>query len=368
MDFLHALPIALFSLVLCLVLIPAILQLSERVGWYDLPDGRKWHRSPVPSTGGIAIMIVLLVALLLAPGGRAFTAFHATELGGMILLAIIGVFDDRKGVTPAIRFAVEILLATLIAWSGTRITDLGGFMGVHDLPVPVQYPLTVLVIVGLTNAFNLVDGIDGLSGSLTMSITLVLVGTMVFIGLGDRMHLLLALGGAALGFLFYNWNPARIFMGDGGSLPIGYVLAVSGISIVQDASSATEHYPMVAGVVAAAFMGIVMDTLRVFLGRIRRGRSPFSPDRTHLHHWFLRNLHPPGTAVRAILLAQAYTVLLTVLLMDVIGFTGMIALQAGSQVILIAVLRTRASFRTSYRLVRGVERMNDRDIAWRTQR
>jgi UDP-GlcNAc:undecaprenyl-phosphate GlcNAc-1-phosphate transferase len=193
MQFARSLPVALLGLVLGLVLVPAIIQLSKRAGWYDVPDVRKWHRDPIPATGGIAIMVSLFAALLIAGNGRSFIMHHAIEVLGMAVLAFIGVFDDRKGVAPNVRFVVELLLAALVAANGTRITDMGGFLGMHALPVLPQYVLTVLVIVGLTNAFNLVDGIDGLAGSLAISTGAVLVGAALLNGRTDLLPLLLAL-------------------------------------------------------------------------------------------------------------------------------------------------------------------------------
>jgi UDP-GlcNAc:undecaprenyl-phosphate GlcNAc-1-phosphate transferase len=127
---------------------------------------------------------------------------------------------------------------------------------------------------------------------------------------------------------------------------------------VNEAALTDKHLSATTAVVAAAFIGIVVDTLRVFLGRVGRGRSPFSPDRTHLHHWFLRNLHTPKAAVRSMLLAQALTVVLSLLLVDVVGLTLLIVVQVVVQWLLITSLRTRWCFRRSYRMVRGIERMS----------
>jgi UDP-N-acetylmuramyl pentapeptide phosphotransferase/UDP-N-acetylglucosamine-1-phosphate transferase len=185
---------------------------------------------------------------------------------------------------------IQLALATLIAFSGVRINNLNGIFGVHELPVTAQYTLTILIIAGITNAFNLIDGIDGLAGGLGF-MSLVIIGLFLTLS-GDANIALIAfaLAGGLLGFLYYNFNPARIFMGDTGSLVLGFVIAVLTVRLIQFNTAGSFKLIQHAPVFGLSLVMIpVFDTLRVFAARIWRGRSPFDPDKTHIHHLLTNN-------------------------------------------------------------------------------
>ncbi|HQV06346.1 MAG TPA: MraY family glycosyltransferase [Chitinophagaceae bacterium] len=274
----------LSAFVVSLILIPIIIRLINKYNIYDMPNARKEHAAPIPTMGGIAIVAGMFMALLLwfpfANSEMQISFFFA-----VIILFALGMLDDLKDISATYKFVVQLALAFLMAVAGLRITSFEGLFGIYDLPVMAQYSFTVLTIVGITNAFNLIDGIDGLAGGLgfmsliTLGIFLTLSGDINF------AMLAFALAGALLGFLYFNMNPAKIFMGDTGSLVLGFVtavlclrlIAVNQIAINPDLPKATVF---VLGIVLIP----VFDTLRVFATRIRYGQSPFAPDKTHIHH------------------------------------------------------------------------------------
>jgi UDP-N-acetylmuramyl pentapeptide phosphotransferase/UDP-N-acetylglucosamine-1-phosphate transferase len=206
------------------------------------------------------------------------------------VLFILGILDDLHNISARNKFVIQLATASLIAFSGMRITHLNGLFGIDALPAVFQYLITVLAIAGVTNAFNLIDGIDGLAGGLGF-MSLLMLGLFLALG-GDNTTAIIAfaLAGGLLGFLYYNFNPARIFMGDTGSLLLGFVVSVLCIRLMQlnigHPNALLPHVPVFT-------LGIVLipvfDTMRVFGLRMRKGKSPFSPDKTHIHHLLTNN-------------------------------------------------------------------------------
>ena len=283
-DYKFALLCFVTAFITTLIAIPPIISLIKRYRLYDMPNARKEHSNPVPTMGGIAIVGGMMFALILwfpfsYEIGQVCFFFSIAVLFGL------GIMDDVKDLSAKYKFIIQIGLATLIALSGIRIHSFEGLFGIYELPIVSQYTFTVLAIVGITNAFNLVDGIDGLAGGLGF-MSLVTVGMFLTIS-GDNNTALVAfaLAGGILAFLYFNFNPARIFMGDTGSLVLGFVVSVLCIRLLQ--VNALHETPMLQGAPVFA-LGIVLipvfDTLRVFTIRIWKGKSPFQADRTHIHH------------------------------------------------------------------------------------
>ena len=283
-DYKFALLCFLTAFVVTLITIPPIIALIRKYRLYDLPNDRKIHTSPIPTMGGIAILAGMMTALFLwLPFTREIAQvcffFSVTVLFGL------GIMDDLKDLSAKYKFIIQAALAALIALSGIRITSFDGLFGLYTLPISAQYTFTLLAIVGITNAFNLIDGIDGLAGGLGF-MSLVTLG-MFLIMSGDVNTALIAfaLAGGILAFLYFNFNPARIFMGDTGSLILGFVVAVLSIRLLQVNMVAVKpvlpHAPVfILGIVLIP----VFDTLRVFAIRIWHGKSPFAADKTHIHH------------------------------------------------------------------------------------
>ena len=267
-----------------MVCIPPLIMLVNKYRLHDQPDLRKEHSIPTPTLGGIAIMIGMVISL-----GFWFRPLPSLEiLVSFICISIIfvmGITDDIRDLPAKYKFIVEVALASLIALSGIRITTFGGLFGLHELPASAQYSFTIFAIVGITNAFNLIDGIDGLAGGLSF-MSLVMLGIFLNIG-GDKSFSLVAfaLAGGVLAFLYFNMNPAKIFMGDTGSLVLGFIIAILCTRLIdingKEAQPVLRNAPLFAlGVVLIP----VYDAIRVFALRIWKGQSPFNPDKTHVHH------------------------------------------------------------------------------------
>jgi UDP-N-acetylmuramyl pentapeptide phosphotransferase/UDP-N-acetylglucosamine-1-phosphate transferase len=204
--------------------------------------------------------------------------FTVSFFFSIVVLFAVGIMDDMNDMRARNKLVIQLALASLIAFSGIRITTLNGLLGVNELPLTAQYTVTVLAIAGVTNAFNLIDGIDGLAGGLGF-MSLVILGLFLTLGRDVNVALIaFALAGGLLGFLYYNFNPARIFMGDTGSLVLGFVTAVLTVRLVQINSTGSFVVLPHSSVFALSLVMIpVFDTLRVFALRIWKGRSPFDP-------------------------------------------------------------------------------------------
>ncbi|HEY1869739.1 MAG TPA: MraY family glycosyltransferase, partial [Chitinophagaceae bacterium] len=256
------------AFVVAMVSIPPLIMLVNRYRLYDKPGLRKEHSIPTPTLGGIAIIAGMIFSLLLwfpfSISSEIMTCFFS-----IAVLFAVGITDDLKDLSAKYKFIVEIALALLISLSGIRITTFGGLFGLDELPVSAQYTFTILAIVGITNAFNLIDGIDGLAGGLSF-MSLITLGIFLTI-IGDNSFALIAfaLAGGVLAFLYFNINPAKIFMGDTGSLVLGFSIAILCTRLIQvntiDVKPLLKTTPLFA-------LGIVLipvyDTVRVFALRI----------------------------------------------------------------------------------------------------
>ena len=283
-DYKFALLCLVTAFIVTLLTIPPIISLIKRYGVLDMPNARKEHSSPIPTMGGIAIIAGMMTALFLwFPFNSQLT--QVCFFFSITVLFAVGIMDDLKDLSARYKFIIQIGLAFLIALSDLRITSFNGLFGIDELPLAAQYTFTILAIVGITNAFNLIDGIDGLAGGLGFMSLITLGIFLTMSGDVNTALIAFALAGSILAFLYFNFNPAKIFMGDTGSLVLGFVIAVLCIRLMQVNGSAINpvlpHAPVfVLGIVLIP----VFDTLRVFAVRIWKGRSPFLADKTHIHH------------------------------------------------------------------------------------
>jgi UDP-GlcNAc:undecaprenyl-phosphate/decaprenyl-phosphate GlcNAc-1-phosphate transferase len=277
------------AFVVAMIVMPPLIRIIYRFKLFDVPDRRKEHIAPIPTMGGIASIAGMIVSCVLWFQFKQ-DIFIVTFFFSIAVLLAIGMMDDLKNLSARYKFAIQIAVALLIAFSGVRITSFNGLFGINELSISAQYTFTVLAITGITNAFNLIDGIDGLAGGLGF-MSLVILGIFVTLS-GDANNAItaFALGGGLLGFLYYNFNPAKIFMGDTGSLVLGFVISVLCIKLMQlntgIKTPILPHSPIFA---LSVVMIPVFDTLRVFALRIWSGRSPFSPDKNHIHHLLTNN-------------------------------------------------------------------------------
>jgi UDP-GlcNAc:undecaprenyl-phosphate GlcNAc-1-phosphate transferase len=281
----------ILSIVCGTILTPLVRRLAHRVGALDHAlSSRKIHGRPIPRLGGLAIVLAFyapLVGLLLFHSGvsQMFLAEREKVIGlfvGGVAIALLGVYDDLRGAGAGRKFVVQFAVAGFMYALGYRIEVLANPFGTEMHLGWISLPFTVFWIVGVINAMNLIDGLDGLAGG----VALVAVLTTFLISL-QRGHPLMvlfsgALAGAILGFLFYNFNPATIFMGDTGSLFLGFVLATGSIQTNQKSSTA------VAVLIPCIALGLpIADTLLAMGRRAIRGRPIFQADKEHIHHRLL---------------------------------------------------------------------------------
>jgi UDP-GlcNAc:undecaprenyl-phosphate GlcNAc-1-phosphate transferase len=270
------------------ILTPLVRRFAHRFGVLDhARSSRKIHGQPIPRLGGIAIVLAFfapLVGLLLfqTEVGHLFVAEreHVIGLfGGGIAIAVLGLYDDLRGANAWKKFAVQFLVAGLLYRLGFRIDDIANPFGNQIALGWMSLPFTMFWIVGVINAMNLIDGLDGLAGGVALAA--VVTTFLISIQRGHPLMMLFssALAGAIVGFLFYNFNPASIFMGDTGSMFLGFALAATAIQTNQKASTA------VAVLIPGIALGLpIMDTLLAIGRRAIRGRPLFQADREHIHH------------------------------------------------------------------------------------
>ena len=278
-------PISAF--LLALLLLPVIRKVALRIDLVDKPNQRKVHQQPVPLVGGIGVFLAstLTLGLALSFETKPLT-FINTYVAAAILL-LMGVLDDRFDLKASLKLAIQFVLAHFIYSQGIKIESMHGLWGVYELAPWVQYTLTLTVIAGSINAFNLMDGIDGLAAGLAIAGFAVFSLLAMLTNEHGLVLVFLTCMGALLAFLRFNLSKhQKIFMGDAGSLTLGFVLVVAGIRLLQSAQTADQASLTALGVVAILLVP-VFDALRVFRRRMKSGKSPFSADRTHLHHLIL---------------------------------------------------------------------------------
>ncbi len=278
----------LLSALCATFLTPLVRRLAHRFGALDhAHSSRKIHGKPIPRLGGIAIVVAFfapLVGLLLfqTEVGHLFVAEREKVIGlfaGGIAIALLGLYDDLKGANAWKKFAIQFVVAGTLYYLGFRIEELANPLGGSISLGWASVPFTVLWIVGVINALNLIDGLDGLAGG--VALVAVITTFLVSLQRGHPLMMLFsaALAGAILGFLFYNFNPASIFMGDTGSMFLGFVLSATAIQTNQKATTA------VAVLIPAIALGLpIIDTLLAIGRRALRGRPLFQADKEHIHH------------------------------------------------------------------------------------
>lgn len=263
--------IALSALLLAVGVTPLMRRLALRTGVIDQPNARKVHGSPVPLLGGAAIYIAFIATLLLF-GDKRYVPQVVGIFVGASLVSLMGVVDDRWGLGSYVKLTGQIAAALILIFSGVQVSLFGNWLDIA---------LTVVWVVGITNAMNLLDNMDGLSGGIAMIAAtfftlLAALSNQYLVG-----ALAAALAGACVGFLFYNWNPAHIFMGDTGSLFLGFLLAAVAVKLRFPSNSNTITW-----MIPLMVMGVpIFDTTLVFISRLRRGLNPLTtPGKDHLSH------------------------------------------------------------------------------------
>lgn len=336
----------LMAVILGRLIIPRILVISLRKRLFDLPDVRKIHHRPISRLGGAAFFPVILlvmctIGLLILNGAVGIngneTYFSIKEslclLAGLIMLYIIGVCDDLIGVRYSRKFQVQILASAFLPLSGLYINNFDGLFGWHEISPFLGVPLTMLLTVFLINAINLIDGIDGLASGLCMVALTVFGISFGFHGLWMYTVLSFACVGVLVPFFLYNvfGNADRghkIFMGDTGSLTLGFILSVMVVKYITymgEQSALLDGTPIVVAFSLLLVPGL--DVCRVVLNRLRRKVHPFKPDKCHIHHKFLQMGFTPRRSL----------VLIQTMALAFIAFT-FVLLQAGMYAHLVFML------------------------------
>jgi UDP-GlcNAc:undecaprenyl-phosphate/decaprenyl-phosphate GlcNAc-1-phosphate transferase len=277
------------SFIITFLAIPVILQIAVQKKLYDIPDQRKVHTRPVASLGGVAIFGGFLLASLLSIQGYLNPEFQYFFAAALVIF-FLGLKDDLIVLSASKKFVGQVIAASiLIHLGGIRLDSMHGLFGFNEVPEGFGLALSYLTIIVVMNSFNLIDGIDGLAASLGI-LTMAIFGTYFFI-IDYQAYALMAyaMGGSLVAFIIFNHHPAKIFMGDSGSLMIGLVNSILVIKFITVANSPLVSVPIPSAVAVGFAILIVplLDTLRVFSIRITKGQSPFTPDRNHVHHLLL---------------------------------------------------------------------------------
>ncbi len=279
MSPLNALPFVLIALSALLVAAgttPLAQRIAPHLGWVDRPSARKLHRKPMPLMGGIAIYTAFVLALILF-GDRFYVRQVVGIFVGATVVSLMGLWDDKSRLSPGFKLLIQMLAAALLIATGVQV---------HLFQTSwLNVFLSLLWIVGLTNALNLLDNMDGLAGG----IAAIAAGHFTLLATMSGQYLVGALAaallGACLGFLIYNFNPASIFMGDSGSLFLGFVLAALGIKL-----RFPDNVYIVTWLVPPLVLAVpIFDTTLVFVSRLRRGLNPLTtPGKDHVSHRLIR--------------------------------------------------------------------------------
>jgi UDP-GlcNAc:undecaprenyl-phosphate GlcNAc-1-phosphate transferase len=281
--------IFLFSAFLVIAIVPSIIYVAnQKLLFDDSHSGRKIHTSSISRFGGVAIFCSFMISCLLFSQITNY-AECSFILASCMILFVVGLKDDFWGVNPSTKFGAQLIAAIImVVLANIRLTSLYGMFNIYDMSYPFSLSISILIIIFIINAFNLIDGIDGLAAT---------IGGLVNISLGlmflsmNEMSLAciaLAIAGTCIGFLRFNLVSAKIFMGDTGALLIGFISIVLALKFVEiNKTGLYKTSSLAPSIAVALFIIPVFDTIRIFILRILKGNSPFIGDRNHIHHRML---------------------------------------------------------------------------------
>jgi len=277
------------SFTITFLAIPAIINVAEMKKLFDMPDERKIHHTPITPLGGLGIFAGFVFGCLLT--------LHFSQsvdlqyfMAAAFVIFFLGLKDDILVISPVKKFIGQVLAAFIIIYyGGIQIRSMHGFLGINQLPEMFSLLLTYFAVIVVINSFNLIDGVDGLAGSLGLLSTVIFGIYFLSADMLPYSVIAFSLAGSLLAFLIFNFQPAKIFMGDTGSLLVGTINAILVVKFINVANTAEVPFPISSSpaVGFTVLMIPLLDTLRVFGIRIFHRRSPFSPDRNHIHHLLL---------------------------------------------------------------------------------
>ncbi len=300
-----------------LIATPVVIKVAKIKHLVDVPDRkRKIHAISIPTIGGVAIFACFLVTFcLFAPVTNITTGNEFRYLVCcLVILFYLGLKDDITGLSALKKLIGHLIIGFILVYlADIRISNMGGLFGIHDLPNVVSYALSIFTYIVIINSLNLIDGIDGLAAGIGCLACFLFA--FYFYHCGDWFWTTLAvsMAGALVGFLVFNFSPARIFMGDSGSLVIGFIVAVLAIKMINYRGLPKAPYlvHLSKPVLAMSILSYpLIDTLRVFMVRMLRGVSPFSPDKNHVHHILINGKR---THSRVSMLLYLYTLVVVAL-------------------------------------------------------
>jgi len=318
----------IISFLLCFALIPQIIAVSTHRELFDTPNQRSVHQTPIPILGGIGIICSILIT-------TSFTGWHLNIIEnniifiGILIHFMLGVRDDLLPVKPLQKLGLQVLVGGLMIYSGIHLTSLQGVFGVYEINSLAGTLLSLLIFLVVINAYNLIDGINGLAGAIALVATL--FWGIWFSLVGQVFFVLLALSsfGAVAAFLYYNVSPAKIFMGDSGSISLGFILTVLFIQFLEVNNELVNNTLAFESAIAIGISVLfvpLFDFFRVFFLRLLQRKSPFLPDKNHIHHLLLKIGYSQLKATISLVTFNVFIILATYLLQP-LGNFNLLALQ-----------------------------------------
>ncbi|HNV95425.1 MAG TPA: MraY family glycosyltransferase [Bacteroidales bacterium] len=295
------------SLLTSALLIPTIITVAKMKHLFDEPNPRKLHQNNIPTLGGLAILFGFFFSMSFWTN-FAYCWHLQYVVTACIVIAVIGIKDDIVGLSPLKKAIGQLVAAIiLVVWGDIRISSWFGIFGVIELPFLISVVFSIFTVLVIINAFNLIDGIDGLAATMGI-ISSLAYGIYFYFFDPNFQHSILAvaLSGALLGFLYFNKSPAKIFMGDTGSMLIGLIMSMLAIEFINTNTHPSSHLYFRSYSAPTLAMSIIFlplfDVIRVFSIRMFKGSSPFKPDKNHLHHLLLNigYSHMKATAILAL--------------------------------------------------------------------
>ena len=337
----YILKVFIISLILGAVFTPAILDFCKRKKLYDIPNERKVHKNATPRLGGISFLPSMLLAFiffLIASRmnnqlDHTFNIWSASFLAGLVIIYLVGIIDDLVGLSASTKFSAQIVAACLLPITGLYINNLYGLFGIYEIPYWAGVCFTIFAIVFIVNAINLIDGIDGLAGSISLVALGGFLGYFVFYDVFRYTYTMLAAGmmGALVAFLYYNMfgkaeNNNKIFMGDSGSLSLGYTLGFFAIKTAMDNTAIWPSRPEAFQLPLTLLFVPIADVVRVVLYRMYHRKPLFDADKNHIHHKLMRAGLNQHQALACILLLTAVVDALNYVLYPTLSTTIIISI------------------------------------------
>ena len=270
--------------------VPVIIRFAHRKGIVDLPDDdRKVHNKKIPTLGGVALFAGIVISFS-AWIGHQPPEYYSYLMAALVIIFIVGLKDDIEEISPYTKLIAQFLAAGLVViGAGIQLHHFDGFLGINDAGKIDTIIFTTISVVVIINAYNLIDGADGLAGSVSL-VSAIAFGTWFFINAHfPEAMLSFVLAAALLGFLFHNFQPAKIFMGDTGALMIGFIMSVLAFKMIKlNTGSVAMSFLRPSGIAFAIMIVPLFDTLRVILIRVLGRKSPFKADNRHIHHRMIK--------------------------------------------------------------------------------